>query len=106
YGASRNGLVTNPGDISDLGWELLFQAQMNLYAGGGIQASVNRAQYTFEDARFAFEEARRETISNTRIAYRGVLTAISQVNALRQAVISAQTALDANQASYDVGAKT
>lgn len=106
YGASKSGLVTNPGDISDLGWELLFQAQMNLYAGGGIQSSVRRAQYTFEDARFAFEEARRETISNARIAYRGVLTAISQVSALRQAVISAQTALDANQASYDVGAKT
>ena len=91
---------------SDIGWELLFQAQMNLYAGGGIQASVNRAQYTYEDARYAFEEARRETISDTRIAYRGVLTAISQVNALHQAVVSAQTALDANQASYEVGAKT
>ena len=106
YGADKLGLVTNPGDVSDLGWQLLFQAQMNLYAGGGIQASVNKAQYTFEDARYAFEEARRETISNTRIAYRGVLSAISQVSALRQAVISAQTALDANQASYDVGAKT
>jgi outer membrane protein len=106
YGADKLGLVTNPGDVSDLGWQLLFQAQMNLYAGGGIQASVNKAQYTFEDARYAFEEARRETISNTRIAYRGVLTAISQVHALRQSVISAQSALDANQASYDVGAKT
>lgn len=106
YGAARSGLVTNPGNVSDLGWELLFQAQLNLYAGGGIQASVNRARYTYEDARYAFEEARRETISNARIAYRGVLNAISQVNALRQAVISAQSALDANQASYDVGAKT
>jgi outer membrane protein len=106
YGASRGGLVTSPEGPSDIGWELLFQAQMNLYAGGGIQASVNRAQYTYEDARYAFEEARRETISDTRIAYRGVLTAISQVNALHQAVVSAQTALDANQASYEVGAKT
>ncbi len=106
YGASRGGVITNPSDVSDLGWELLFQAQMNLYAGGGIQASVNQAQYLYEDSRYAFEEARRETISTARIAYRGVLTAISQVNALHQAVISAQIALDANQASYDVGAKT
>ena len=42
----------------------------------------------------------------TRTAYRNIDTAINQVKALESAVISAQSALDANEASYEVGIKT
>lgn len=106
YGEGQVGTFINPGNDTDSGWSFTVNAEMNLFAGGGIQANVRKAQYDYEDAREFFEETRRSTISNTRIAYRGVLTSIGQVNAFNQAVISAQSALQANEAAYEVGTKT
>jgi outer membrane protein len=106
FGSAETGLWLNPQGDSDSGWSVGLNAEMNIFAGGGIQANVRQAQYNYEDAKEAFEETRRTTTSNARIAYRGVLTAISQVQALNQAVISAQSSFDANSASYEVGVKT
>lgn len=106
FGSAETGLWLSPQGDSDSGWSFALNAEMNLFAGGGIEAAVRKAQYNYEDAREAFEETRRTTTSNTRIAYRGVLTAMSQVRAFKQAVISAQSSFDANTASYEVGVKT
>ncbi len=106
FGEGETGLWLSPEGNTDSGWSFAINAQMNLFAGGGIEAAVRKAQYNYEDSREAFEETRRTTISNARIAYRGVLTAMSQVQAFTQAVISAQSALQANEASYEVGVKT
>ncbi len=106
YGQSRTGVVTNPGSDSDSGWAVGFNASLNLFAGGGIMAQVRQAQYQYEDAKEVLEETRRDTVANTRIAYRGVLTSIGRVDALDQAVVSAQSSLQSNEAAYEVGTKT
>lgn len=106
FGEQQMGLWLSPQDSRDSGWSFALNAEMNIFAGGGIEAAVRKAQYNYEDAREFFEETRRETISNARIAYRGVLTAMGQVQAFHQAVISAQSALQANEAAYEVGVKT
>jgi outer membrane protein len=106
FGEGETGLWLSPEGNTDSGWSFAVNAQMNLFAGGGIEAAVRKAQYNYEDSREAYEETRRTTISNARIAYRGVLTAMGQVQAFNQAVISAQSAFDANQASFEVGVKT
>ena len=46
------------------------------------------------------------TIRLTRNSYLTVLSAISQVNALKQALVSTQTALEATQAGFEVGTRT
>ncbi len=48
----------------------------------------------------------RETERATRDAYLGVLSEISRVKALEQAVASSTTALEATQAGFDVGTRT
>ncbi len=48
----------------------------------------------------------RETERATRDAYLGVLSEISRVKALKQAVASSRTALEATQAGFDVGTRT
>ena len=48
----------------------------------------------------------RETERQTRDAYLGVLSEISRVNALQQAVASSRTALEATQAGFEVGTRT
>lgn len=106
YSGVTNGLVTNPGNLTDDGWSVRFQGTMNVSAGGGIQASVRRSEYNYEDALYAYENTQRQVVANTKIAYRGVLTSIGQVLAFKQAVISAQSSNEANVAAYEVGTKT
>jgi outer membrane protein len=106
YGESRTGTVTSPGSDHESGWAVMFNAQMNIFSGGGITAQVRQAQYEYEDAKQVLEKTRRDTVANTRIAYRGVLTSIGRVEALNQAVISAQSSLQSNEAAYEVGTKT
>lgn len=106
YGTALNGDVFNPQEGATHGWAIALQSNVNLFAGGQVLAQVRQAQYQYEATRDAYEEQRRNTISQTRTAYRNINSAISQVKAFQQAVISAQSALDANEASYEVGTKT
>ena len=52
------------------------------------------------------EQTKRAVERQTRDAYDGVLAGISRVKALRQAVKSNQTALDASEAGFRVGNRT
>jgi outer membrane protein len=106
YGGSHNGQVFDAQPGSSNGWSVAVESNLNIFSGGAILAQVNQAQYQYEAARDAYEEQRRNTINQTRTAYRNIDTAINEVKALEQAVISAQSALDANVASYEVGIKT
>lgn len=106
YGTSLNGNVFEPQDGSAQGWAVAIESNLNLFSGGAIVSQVRQAEYQYESARDAFEEQRRLTINQTRAAYRNISTAISQVKAFQQAVLSAQSALDANEAAYEVGTKT
>ena len=49
---------------------------------------------------------RRLTSQQTRDAYLGVVSGISQVKALRQALSSSTTALEATEAGFEVGTRT
>jgi outer membrane protein len=52
------------------------------------------------------ELARRSVVATTRNAYRAVVAGIAEVEATKQAVISAQSSLDATQAGFEVGTRT
>ncbi len=106
YGTTLNGDMFQPQEGASQGWAVAITSNLNVFSGGEIVAQVRQAQYQYESARDGYEEARRNTISQTRNAFRTIETAISQVKALEQAVISAKSALDANEASYEVGIKT
>jgi len=79
---------------------------MNLFAGGAISASVRGAQQNLTRAVQILEESGRATQENVRSAFLGVKSAISQVIALNQAVISSQSRLKATEAGFDVGTRT
>ncbi|WP_455208840.1 TolC family outer membrane protein [Kaarinaea lacus] len=79
---------------------------MNLFAGGSISASVRQAQQNLTRAMQNLEEAGRATQESVRRAFLGVKSAISQVIALKQAVVSSQSRLKATEAGFDVGTRT
>jgi len=52
------------------------------------------------------EQAHRNVVRNTRNAYNTVIAAVSAIRSLEQAVISAQSALKATEAGFEVGTRT
>ena len=82
------------------------QFSLPLYQGGGTSSRVQAAVYRLTQAREALEQQRRSTDRQARSAYLTVLDAINSVNALKQALVSTQSALDATQAGYEVGTRT
>ncbi len=82
--------------------------QMNLpiYEGGFVQSRTREAQHRHEAALDQEEQQRRSVVRTCRDAYRGVLSGISRIQALQQAVVSQQTALDATEAGFEVGTRT
>lgn len=82
------------------------QASLPLFAGGGNRARFRQASADHLAAVARAEQARREVELVTRDAYDGVVTGWARVEALEQAVRSAQSARDAVQAGLEVGTRT
>ena len=77
-----------------------------IYQGGGIRARTQQAAYLLNQEKEQLDSQRRTALRQTRDAFRGVQTGISQVNALQQSIVSADSALEATQAGFDVGTRT
>ncbi len=77
-----------------------------IYTGGRISAETRQARARHREAMHARERTRRDAVRQTREAYLGVESAIARVGALRQAVVSSQSALDAVDAGFQVGTRT
>jgi outer membrane protein len=99
-GGGRFGSTTT--DFSAIGVEL----NVPIYEGGIVQSRTREATYRHEEAVQRLEEQRRAAVRSTEDAYAGVISGISRVQALQQAVLSSQTALEATQAGYEVGTRT
>lgn len=82
------------------------QLTMNIFNGGSTSARVRQAEHTLTQAVESLEKARRDTQRNVRNSFLGVQAAVSQVKALKQAVVSSQSRLKASEAGYDVGTRT
>jgi outer membrane protein len=88
------------------GKSLSLQISVPLFSGGSTQSSVREAQYRWIAARERLERTSRDTERQARDAYLGVISEISRVQALKQALASSQTALRATEAGYEVGTRT
>ena len=82
------------------------QFNIPLFSGGATSSRVREAVYLHRAAREQLQRVTRETERQTRDAYLGVLSEMSRVEALKQAVQSSRTALEATQAGFDVGTRT
>jgi len=77
-----------------------------IFTGGLVTAQLHQAIGQRDIAQDQAEQTRRGVIAGTRNAYRAVIAGISEVEATKQAVVSAQSALDATQAGFEVGTRT
>jgi outer membrane protein len=88
------------------GKSLSLQISVPLFSGGATQSRVREAQYRWIAAKERLERTSRDTERQARDAYLGVISEISRVQALKQALESSQTALRATEAGYEVGTRT
>jgi outer membrane protein len=77
-----------------------------LYQGGQVNSQVKQAQYNFVGASEQLESAHRNVVQTVRSSFNNVNASISSINAYKQAVVSAQSSLDAMEAGYSVGTRT
>lgn len=77
-----------------------------IYSGGGIEAGVRVAQANYVEVSQALEQSHRSVVRQIRSSFNNVNSQMSQIRALEQAVISAQSALQATEAGFDVGTRT
>lgn len=82
------------------------QLNMPLFQGGAIQSKWREAEANSEKARQDMENARRNVELQTRQAYLGVVSGISQVQALQQALKSSESLLEASKLGQQVGVRT
>jgi outer membrane protein len=101
-----NDGLEGPADSDNTDDTISLQLLFPIYAGGTVQSNVREAVYLHRAARERLERTARETERATRDAYLGVLSELSRVQALRQALESSRTALQATEAGYEVGTRT
>jgi outer membrane protein len=82
------------------------QLNMPLFEGGAVNSKWREAEANRERARHELENARRNVEQQTRQAYLGVVSGVSQVQALKQALASSQSVLDASKLGQEVGVRT
>ena len=97
---TQTGTLKNPND------SIALQLSVPIFSGGGTSSRVREAVYLHRAAREQLQRVTRETERQARDTYLGVLSEMSRVQALKQAVASSRTALEATQAGFDVGTRT
>lgn len=101
----RSGAVSSSNsDTDDTQYSL--QLSVPIFSGGATSSRVRQSEYRWQAARERLTRTSRQTERQARDAYLGVISEISRVNALRQALESSQTALKATEAGYEVGTRT
>ncbi len=85
---------------------LRLQFNLPIYSGGSVTSKTRESGYRLDQAMQQEEQQRRLVMRQTREAYNSVMSGISRVKALAQAVKSNEKALESTQAGYEVGTRT
>ena len=98
--------TVNPSTSAPEGYNLSLNFVVPLYTGGFNNSRIQQAVYQHRATLETLERVARQTERQTRDAYLGVISEISRVRALRQAVQSSEIALQATEAGFQVGTRT
>jgi len=82
------------------------QFNLPIYSGGSVTSQTRQALAELDQAQQSLIETKRATEKQARDAYLNIITEISRIRALEQAVVSAQSAVDATEAGFEVGTRT
>jgi outer membrane protein len=98
---ARAGQTAFDTELTSFGVEL----SMPLFTGGLTTSQVRESTYRLTQAEQLSEAQLRRVVESTRNLYRTVTSSVEEVDARRQAIVSAKAALDATQTGYEVGTR-
>ena len=98
--------VTSPIESESRGPEIGITLNVPIFSGGATQSRVRQAIAQRDIATDELEQQKRALERNTRNAYETLVAGISEVEARRLALVSAQAAYDASQVGLEVGTRT
>ncbi len=81
------------------------QFNLPLYAGGAISSARRQAYANYDRSKEQAIYAERSTVRDVRSNHFGVQTQVANVTARKQALVSAESALEATQIGYEVGTR-
>jgi outer membrane protein len=82
------------------------QLNIPIYLGGAVSSRTRQARYLMDATGQDLDDVQRATVRETQNAFRAILAGIQEVQAFEQARISAESALEATQAGFEVGTRT
>jgi outer membrane protein len=94
------------GDLDNEDAQIQIQFQLPIYEGGRVNAQTRQARFLMDAAGQDLDDVQRGVVRQAENAYRAVLAGIQEVQAFNQAMISAESALEATQAGFEVGTRT
>jgi len=98
-----NGFGTLNDDMN--GNAVAINLRIPLYSGGGVSAARRQAYQQQIATEEKLTDSQRSVVQGARSYHLAVATDIQRVAAQKQAIVSAQSALDATQAGYEVGTR-
>ena len=108
YGKALPGLYGNPefSGSNDASTSIGLTLSIPIFSGFATQSGVRSSLAQRDATADAVEQTRRSIERSTRNAYQGLVAGISEVEARRLALVSAQSAYDASQVGLEVGTRT
>jgi outer membrane protein len=92
--------------LTNEGSSYTLQLNVPIYQGGAVSSRTRQARYQLNATQQDLDVQQRATVRQTQNAFRAVMAGIQQVEAFGQALISAESALEATQAGFEVGTRT
>jgi outer membrane protein len=77
-----------------------------IYQGGRVSAQTRQGRYLLDATGQDLDDVQRGVVREAQDSFRAVLAGIQEVQAFEQAMISAESALEATQAGFEVGTRT
>jgi len=104
YGDESNDNASYVGDYND--FNVGVNLVVPLYTGGNITSQTKQAEYNYVAASQDLEASYRSVVKDVRAFNNNISASIGALRAYEQTVVSAQSALEATEAGFDVGTRT
>jgi len=106
FNSSDGSTVSNAFSGRDIDQNSIILAlQVPIYSGGFTSSQTRQRNAEYALAKSQYQQQQRLAVQQVRTAFLGIRAAISQVNALKQALISTQTAVEATLEGFKVGTR-
>ncbi len=102
--AGEAGVIPSNNQGDD--WRVGLNLVVPIFSGFATQSQVRLAINARDQRALQYDQNQRAILRQTRNAYRALDAGISEVEARKQALVSARSALEATEAGFEVGTRT